>query len=80
MLDKKKDPKAYYIDQYKQLHSKKVYGISSKHLAGAIAPLVREFDSLLDYGCGQSEFVDKMPNKNKYRYDPVTHSIEFHLC
>jgi hypothetical protein len=70
-VSREEDIKGYYIDQYKQLHSSKVYGVSSKHLAGAIAPLVREFDSLLDYGCGQSEFVDLMPNKVKHRYDPA---------
>jgi len=71
MPSKEENIKEYYIDQYKQMHSKKVYGISSKHLVGAIAPLVREFNSVLDYGCGQSEFLDKLPNEVKYRYDPA---------
>ncbi len=70
-VSKEENIKAYYIDQYKQIHSSKVYGVSSKHLVGAIAPLVREFDSILDYGCGQSEFIDGMPNKIKHRYDPA---------
>ena len=71
MPSREENIKEYYIGQYKELHANKVYGVSSKHLAGAISPLVRQFDSILDYGCGQSEFIDLMPNKEKHRYDPA---------
>jgi hypothetical protein len=43
-----------------------------------IIPLIKEINptSILDYGCGQSMLIDKLPVKKKYRYDPAIKEYE----
>ena len=44
-----------YLEQYKQIHKKKRYGISGDRLVDKLYPVInKECTSLLDYGCGQS--------------------------
>ena len=62
-----------YIEQYKKLHASKKYGVSSEQLVERINASIagHEFESVLDFGCGQSKMVDKLNVPKKYRYDPA---------
>lgn len=65
------------IDQYRQIHERKVYGRSSEVMVGYIQrPLddIPKIRSVLDFGCGQSRLVDWIGAINDaevYRYDPA---------
>ena len=61
------------INQYKILHKRRHYGHSSEKMLKDILPLVKEIKpkTILDYGCGQSKLIDKLPAKRRYRYDPA---------
>ena len=67
-----------YLDQYKEIHKQKNYGISGDHLVGQLMPLIdKKITSLLDFGCGRSntsELLRKqlgLPEKEVSRYDPA---------
>ncbi len=61
------------LNQYKILHKKSHYGNSSVKMLKDILPIVKEINpkSILDYGCGRSNLIDKLPAEKKYRYDPA---------
>ena len=67
----------YIINQYKILHEKEKYGISSICLLGAISTLVKELNPkyVIDFGCGQSTLVDALAGEFEdtlfIRYDPA---------
>lgn len=58
-----------YLNQYRILHQSKNYGVTG----GYSAPLVNTdgCKSVLDYGCGRSDLVNKLDIPLKYRYDPA---------
>lgn len=68
------------IDQYKTLHSESSYGSTSYKLLPHILPLIYELKpkSILDYGCGQSNLIQKLDingDTRLYRYDPSINEI-----
>ena len=65
------------IEQYKILHKRKKYGISSIKLLNLINEII-DFKpiSILDYGCGQSILIDKLDVSKKYKYDPSILGID----
>ena len=85
-----------YIEQYKLLHKKQVYGVSSIR-ADMLEIVEKVIDkerpsSILDYGCGQSSLMDLLYQKeyvkNVYRYDPAVdaysyltvHNVDLVIC
>ena len=63
------------IEQYKDIHSKKEWGVTSYTMAKYIVPSIIELQatSVLDYGCGQSKLYERLKiNKTiqVFRYDP----------
>ena len=45
-----------YLEQYKQIHKRKVYGTSGERLVSDLSELIpADADSILDYGAGQSQ-------------------------
>ncbi|HJU33470.1 MAG TPA: methyltransferase domain-containing protein [Hyphomicrobiaceae bacterium] len=72
----KPQAQAYLTDQYRQIHSTRVYGASSAKKAPYILPYVRMLDarSAIDYGCGQSALADIIAERcgaRVARYDPA---------
>lgn len=64
------------IDYYHDTHAKRIYGTSSVKHIRYVQPWVqiRRPQSLLDYGCGQSTFLDllDLPSTvERLRYDPA---------
>lgn len=64
------------IDQYRTLHARGAYGDRSVKKLRFIRPhlLIRQPESLIDFGCGQSTLVDNLniPSlKRADRYDPA---------
>lgn len=64
------------LEQYKQLHSTRKYGSSSKKVAPEILAHIRILrpDSVIDYGCGQSILPDLIAQSGVplvKRYDPA---------
>ena len=71
-----KSQQAYLTDQYRQIHSERVYGASSAKKAPYILPYVQmlEARSAIDYGCGQSVLADVIAERcgvRVTRYDPA---------
>ncbi len=68
--------KADLIDYYAETHERRVYGTSSVKYLRFLRPeiLVRRPRSILDYGCGQSLFLDCLDlgyDVALHRYDPA---------
>lgn len=68
----------YYIDQYRELHASKRYGVSARkrlpEILGAIgrcAPV-----TILDYGCGQARLKAALPAYEVTEYDPAIPGID----
>ncbi len=64
------------LEHYRQLHNTRVYGTSSVKYVRFLRPWIRLSGarSLLDYGCGQSRFLDSLglgPKVALRRYDPA---------
>lgn len=64
------------IDQYKAIHSEKLYGNTSVKNLRFIRPDLKLLgpNSVIDYGCGQSTLVDQLAlgcEIEKNRYDPA---------
>lgn len=64
------------IDYYRETHSRRVYGTSSVKYIRYLRPWIRLRNprSILDYGCGQSLFLDVLDIGNDVhllRYDPA---------
>lgn len=64
------------IDYYRKTHERRVYGTSSVKYLRFLRPEIRlkAPRSILDYGCGQSLFVDLLelgPEVALHRYDPA---------
>lgn len=64
------------IDYYRDTHAKRVYGTSSVKYLRFLRPEIqlKAPQSILDYGCGQSLFLDLLelgPEVGLYRYDPA---------
>jgi len=63
------------IEQYKNIHSEKEWGVTSYSMAKYIIPSIIELEALsvLDYGCGQSKLYERLKINKKtkvFRYDP----------
>ncbi|MEZ5907490.1 MAG: hypothetical protein R3D31_01695 [Hyphomicrobiaceae bacterium] len=64
------------IDYYRETHARRVYGTSSVKYVRYLRPWIRLLAprSILDYGCGQSLFIDMLnlgPAVALHRYDPA---------
>jgi len=64
------------LDHYRKAHASRVYGTSSVKYLRFLRPEIAELSpaSILDYGCGQSRFVDMLglePPPRCHRYDPA---------
>ncbi len=63
------------IDYYRKTHSRRVYGTSSVKYVRYLRPWIRlrKPRSILDYGCGQSMFLDVLDigDVDLLRYDPA---------
>lgn len=64
------------IDYYGSVHSSRVYGTSSVKYVRFLRPQIRLLNpkSILDYGCGQSRFLESLaldPTPELLRYDPA---------
>lgn len=64
------------IDQYKAIHSEKIYGNTSVKNLRFIRPDIKLLrpKSVIDYGCGQSPLVERLALSykiEKNRYDPA---------
>lgn len=64
------------IDYYGSVHSSRVYGTSSVKYVRFLRPQIRLLNpkSILDYGCGQSRFLESLaldPTPDLLRYDPA---------
>ena len=67
----------YLIEQYKKLYSQnRRYGRSGVRYLDVILPWIKhlEPESILDYGCGYSELLDRIKSRYKvsiFKYDPA---------
>ena len=65
------------IEQYRQLHATRPYGRSSEFQLGFVQRHLHRLprlETIADYGCGQSRFVDwlaKLNDARALRYDPA---------
>ena len=64
------------IDYYRDTHARRVYGTSSVKYVRYLRPWIKVLgpSSILDYGCGQSLFLDVLdlaPDVELLRYDPA---------
>lgn len=64
------------LDHYRNAHATRVYGTSSVKYLRFLRPEIHVLGptSILDYGCGQSRFVDMLdlgPDVARNRYDPA---------
>ncbi len=69
------------IEQYKDIHSKKEWGVTSYAMAKYVVPAMIELQvsSVLDYGCGQSRLFERLKLNKKtqvFRYDPSIPGID----
>ena len=69
------------IEQYKDIHSKKEWGVTSYSMAKYVVPSMIELQasSVLDYGCGQSKLFERLKINKKvqvFRYDPSIPGID----
>ena len=67
-----------YLDQYKEIHSKKKYGVSGDRLVDKLYQVINpESESLLDYGAGQANTARELGKRagldrlNVDVYDPA---------
>jgi len=64
------------IDEYAQIHAREAYGNTSLKNLRVLRPEIRLLrpNSIIDYGCGQSQLLDKLDlgyPVDLYRYDPA---------
>jgi hypothetical protein len=66
--------KEYLIDQYKLKHQTDPrYGMSGERYQSLIEPILiqNNIKTVLDYGCGKSQLVNKMKGIRGFRFDPA---------
>ena len=64
-----------YLEQYKQIHRGKKYGISGDQLVEPLSKIITKHKSLLDFGAGQSNTATKLSKllgiESVVLYDPA---------